>query len=101
MADRLLLDLNSPEFLDVFFELEPAELKQVMKALKKIRAMSWATFLKHPGSKWEQIAHITGPGGRPVHSFRLSQKYRALAYRDGDFLRVLSLHVDHDSAYAG
>ncbi len=39
--------------------------------------------------------------GKPAHSFRLSQKYRALAYREGDYLRVLSLHLDHDSAYKG
>jgi len=34
-----------------------------------------------------------------VYSLRLSQKVRAIAYRDGDFLRLISLHPDHDSAY--
>ena len=34
-----------------------------------------------------------------VYSFRFSQKYRALATRDGTYLRLLTLHVDHDSAY--
>ncbi|HVE83563.1 MAG TPA: hypothetical protein VND93_11970 [Myxococcales bacterium] len=71
------------------------------KALKKICSMDWETFVRHPGSRWEEIAHIEAPNGKPAHSFRLSQKYRALAYRDGDFLRILSLHLDHDSAYQG
>lgn len=30
---------------------------------------------------------------------RLTQKIRALAYRDGEFMRFISLHPDHDSAY--
>ena len=32
-------------------------------------------------------------------SLRLSEKMRAIAYRDGQFLRIISLHPDHDSAY--
>ena len=28
-----------------------------------------------------------------------SEKIRGIAYRDGDFLRIISLHPDHDSAY--
>ena len=101
MAGRVVLDLNSRVFLDEFFSLDMTELARVVKALKKIRAMDWDTFTKHRGSRWEEIEHIEAPNGKPAHSFRLSQKYRALAYRDGDFLRVLSLHLDHDSAYEG
>lgn len=99
MADKVLLDLSSPQFLDVFFELDAGELGQVIKALKKIRSLDWPTFMRHSGSKWEQIDHITAPNKKPAHSFRLSQKYRALAWRDGNYLRVISLHLDHDSAY--
>lgn len=101
MAGRVILDLNNPIFLDEFFSLDKTELSRVVKALKKIRSMDWDTFTRHRGSRWEEIGHIEAPNGKPAHSFRLSQKYRALAYRDGDFLRVLSLHLDHDSAYEG
>lgn len=101
MASRIRLDLNSPVFLDEFLSLDKTELARVAKALKKIRAMDWDTFVRHKGSNWESIDHIEAPNGRPAHSFRLSQRYRALGYRDGDFLRVLSLHLDHDSAYEG
>ncbi len=101
MASKVVLDLNNPVFLDEFLALDKTELARVTKALKKIRSMDWETFAKHRGSRWEEIGHIEAPNGRPAHSFRLSQKYRALGYRDGDFLRVLSLHLDHDSAYEG
>ena len=99
MAAKVILDLNNPVFLDEFLSLDKTELARIVKALKKIRSMDWDTFLRHSGSKWEEIGHILARNGKPAHSFRLSQKYRALAYRDGDFLRVLSLHLDHDSAY--
>jgi len=99
VAGRVLLDLNCPVFLDEFLSLDKAELARVAKALRKIRAMEWDTFMHHVGSKWEEVGHIRAPNGKAAHSFRLSQKYLALAYREGDYLRVLSLHLDHDSAY--
>lgn len=37
--------------------------------------------------------------GERIYSFRFSKKYRALALRKNDFLCLLTLHVDHDSAY--
>ena len=43
--------------------------------------------------------HLEAPNRAKVYSLRLSQKVRAIAYRDGDFLRLISLHPDHDSAY--
>ncbi|MDA4132947.1 MAG: hypothetical protein OK454_07465 [Thaumarchaeota archaeon] len=101
MAGKVVLDLNNPVFLDDFLTLDRSELARVVKALKKIRSMDWDTFVKHRGSRWEEIGHIAAPNGNPAHSLRLSQKYRALAYREGDYLRVLSLHLDHDSAYEG
>lgn len=99
MKSSVRLDLNSPTFLDEFLSLDKTELARVAKTLRRIRSMDWETFIRHPGSKWEAIAHIAAPNGKPAHSLRLSQKYRALGYRDGDFLRLLSLHLDHDSAY--
>ena len=101
MPGRVLLDLNSPGFLDDFLDLDRAELARVSKALKRIRSVDWETLLHHPGFRWEQVQHIRAPNGATSHSLRLSQKYRALAYRDGDYLRIVSLHLDHDSAYDG
>jgi hypothetical protein len=100
VAGRIRLDLNAPVFLDDFLSLDKSELARVVKALKKIRSMDWDTFVRHRGSRWEEVGHIEAPNGKPTHSFRLSRKYRALAYRDGEYLRVLSLHLDHDSAYS-
>jgi hypothetical protein len=93
------LDLNSPEFLDVFFGLEATELKQVVASLGRLRELDWNTLYRHTGFRWEAIDHLKAPNGATVYSLRLSQRVRAVAFRDGEFLRLISLHPDHDSAY--
>lgn len=99
-VSRVRLDLNSPAFQEVFFRLEVAELKQVVAGLRRLAELDWSTVYDHTGFRWEAIDHLRAPNGSKVHSLRLSQKVRAVAYRDGDFLRLISLHPDHDSAYA-
>jgi hypothetical protein len=98
-SSRVRLDLNSPEFQDVFFRLELGELKQVVASLARLRELDWKDLYRHTGYRWEAIEHLKAPNGARVYSLRLSQRIRAIAYRDGDFLRLISLHPDHDSAY--
>ena len=100
-SSRVRLDLNSPEFLDVFLRLESADLKQVVASLRRVRELDWNSLYRHSGFHWEAIEHLQAPNGAKVFSLRLGQRIRALAYRDGEFLRVLSVHPDHDSAYEG
>jgi hypothetical protein len=97
--NRVRLDLNSPEFQDVLFRLELPEPKQVVGSLQRLRALDWNGLYRHTGFKWEAIRHIRTPNGSTAYSLRLSERIRPIAYRDGDFLRLVSLHPDHDSAY--
>jgi hypothetical protein len=98
-ASHVRLDLNSPEFLDVFFSLEPTELKQVVASLRRLQGLDWNVLYRHSGFRWEAIEHLKAPTGATVYSLRLSQRIRALAFREGAFLRFVSLHPEHDSAY--
>jgi hypothetical protein len=91
--------LNSPEFQDVFFRLQTDELRQVVASLRRLRELDWNGLYRHTGFRWEALEHLKAPGGATVYSLRLSQRIRAVAFRDGDFLRLISLHPDHDSAY--
>ena len=93
------LDLNSPELQDVFFRLEAGELRQVVAGLRRLRALSWDDLYRHTGFRWEAIEHLRAPNGAKVHSLRLSQRIRVVGYRDGELLRLISLHPDQDSAY--
>ena len=62
-ASLVRLDLNSPEFQDVFFRLEATELKQVVAALRRLRELEWSTLYRHTGFKWEAIEHWQAPNG--------------------------------------
>jgi hypothetical protein len=97
--NRVRLDLNSPEFQDVLFRLDPDDLKQVVAALRRLRELDWNGLYRHPGFRWEAIEHLKVAGGAKVYSIRLSQRVRAVGFRDGNFLRLISLHPDHDSTY--
>ncbi len=93
------LDLNSPEFQEVFFRLEARELRQVVAGLRRLLGLQWTDLYRRTGFQWEAIEHLQGPGGARVCSLRLSQRIRAVGFRDGEILRLVSLHPDHDSAY--
>ena len=98
-GSRIRLDLNSPAFQEVLFKLEADDLKQVVASLRRLLELDWNGLYRHTGFRWEAIEHLKGPGGARVYSLRLSQRIRAVGFRDGDFLRLVSLHPDHDSAY--
>jgi hypothetical protein len=78
-----------------------ADIKQVVASLRRLRELDWTSLYRHTGFRWEAIEHLKAPNGARVYSLRLSQKVRAVSYRDGDLLRLISLHPDHDSAYEG
>ena len=66
---------------------------------RKVANMTWQQIYVDHGLKWEVILSQKGPGGNKLYSFRISRGFRGIAYRDGSWLRLLSLHPDHDSAY--
>ncbi len=97
-AGAVLLDLNSPEFQDQLFALDRTMLAQVIEVLARIRKIPWSDLYRAPGLKWEKIGRQTA-FGQPLYSLRITQKARAVGFRDGAYLRLISLHPDHDSAY--
>jgi len=96
---RVLLDLNDSEFQEALFALEKDELVSVFATLKKIRQLDWTQLYADRGLRWEAILSWQGPGGRRVYSFRVTKRARVVAYREGNGLKLLSIHPDHDSAY--
>ena len=99
VPDRIWLDLNDLEFQEDLFGLTKEQQTSLLGTLKKLSRMSWEQVYQDPGLNWEKIRGRTGPYGRPIYSFRIGKGYRAVAYRDGEWLKLLSLHPDHDSAY--
>lgn len=56
--------------------------------------MTWNDAYADHGLKWEAVRSMPGR-----FTIRLSQKFRAVVAREGDFIRFMALHPDHDGAY--
>jgi hypothetical protein len=97
--DRILLDLNDTEFQEDLFGLTKEQQGSVLGTLGKLSKMTWDQVYRDPGLKWEIVTSRKGPKGARLYTFRVGRAFRAVAYREGPWLKILSLHPDHDSAY--
>ena len=94
------LDLNNPVFQEHLFGLQKPERNVAMDTLRKIRLLSWDQLYRDKGLKWEQIISVKPPPGiDAIYSLRITQSRRCTAYRDGDFMRLLTVAPDHGSTY--
>jgi len=96
---HIRLDLNNPVFQRQLFNLSKSDQHNTLNTLRKLANISWQQVYSDYGLKWEVILSQKGPGGNKLYSFRIGKGFRGIAYRDGSWLRLLSLHPDHDSAY--
>jgi hypothetical protein len=93
------LDLNNVVFLRNLFALAKDDQRQALTTLGKVFQLTWDQVYADSGLRWEAIASQVGPHGGRLYSFRMGKALRAVAYRQEGWLRILSLHPDHDSAY--
>ena len=94
------LDLNNPVFQGNLFDLQKPERHAAIDTLKKIRQMTWTQVYRDKGLKWQKIVSIKPPQGiQALYTLRITQSRRATAYREGDFMRLLTVAPDHDSTY--
>src|SRR5690554_1814724 len=92
---KVQIDVNAV-FEDVL-TLERADQKRLLKGLKKIEKLTWHELYRDGGLQWEQIRSKQGPNGEVLYSLRLSQRFRAVAIREGSWLRLVAVCPDHDS----
>ena len=97
---RLRLDLNNPVFQEHLLTLQKPERLAALDTLNKLRQMTWNQVYRDNGLKWEKLISVKPPTGiNAVYSMRITQARRATAYRDGEFIRFLTIAPDHDSTY--
>ena len=96
---RVLLDLNNTEFQDNLLSLDNKEVRDVLSTLRKIRRLTWEEVYKDKGLNWELIQTRSAPDGSRLYTIRVTQKIRAVVCRQGELMRFVSIHSDHDSAY--
>ena len=92
------LDLNVERFQRDLFKLESEQQLALLGTFRKIALMTWEQVYRDKGLRWEAIESHAGPNQERLYSLRASIKFRAVAYRDGNFMRCVLLHPDHDSA---
>ena len=99
--DKLVrLDLNNPVFQENLLTLQKPERHAALDTLNKLRQMTWGQVYRDGGLKWEKIISVKPPKDiDAIYSLRITNSRRATAYRDGEFIRLLTIAPDHDSTY--
>jgi len=94
------LDLNNPVFQAGLLSLQKPERHAALDTLDKIRRLTWSQLYRDSGLKWEKIVSVKPPAEvDAIYSLRITQSRRATAYREGDFIRLLTIAPDHDGTY--
>ena len=71
-----------------------------LPASANVRQMTWTQVYADKGLRWEKIASVAPPPGiSAIYSLRITQSRRATAYRDGEYMRFLTIAPDQDAAY--
>lgn len=97
---KVRLDLNNPVFQENLLTLQKPERHAALDTLNTIRQLTWNPLYRDQGLKWEKITSVRPPKGiDAIYSLRITRARRATAYRDGEFMRLLTVAADHDAAY--
>ena len=93
------IDLNFPGFQKDLFKLEKNELYALIKTFRTLSKMDFDQLRRSPGLNLERIRNMKTRKNNPLYSIRITRSFRAVIAIEGDYLRFISLHPDHDSAY--
>ena len=93
------IDLNFPPFQQDLFSLDKTPLTAFVKSVKIINKMDLRQVQQSSGLNLEKIKNLKTSNGKTLYSIRMSKSFRAVICIEDDFIRFISLHPDHDSAY--
>jgi len=93
------IDLNFPPFQQDLFSLDKTKLSIFVQSVKKINKMDLRQVQQSSGLNLEKIKNIKTPNGKTLYSIRMSKSFRAVICIEDEFIRFISLHPDHESAY--
>ena len=93
------IDLNFPPFQQDLFSLDKTQLTAFVKSVKKINKMDLRQVQQSSGLNLEKVKNLKTSNGKTLYSIRMSKSFRAVICIEDDFIRFISLHPDHDSAY--
>lgn len=95
----LKLDLNFQDFQKDLFKLGKKELYALIKTLRTLSRMDFNQIRQSSGLNLERIKTMRTRKENTIYSIRITRSFRATLTIEGNYLRFISLHPDHDSAY--
>lgn len=105
-SELVQCDLDYSPFQDDLLDLEQTEFNSFFKKVETINRMTWAQVYatsskgaQKRGLNWEVLQNQKTARGGAIASIRITGKFRVRVTRDSVFMRFISLHPDHDSAY--
>jgi hypothetical protein len=93
------VDLNFPPFQKDLFSLSKNDIAAFIRTVKKLVKMDLVEIQKSSGLNLEKISVMKTPAGKSLYSIRVTRSFRAVLTVGKGYLRFVSLHPDHDSAY--
>ena len=93
------IDLNFPPFQQDLFSLDKTQLTAFVKSVKIINKMDLRQVRQSSGLNLEKIKNLKTSNGKILYSIRMSKSFRVVICIEDDFIRFISLHPNHDSAY--
>lgn len=98
-------DLEYVLFQKQLKSLTQQEYDELDRCIDKIEGMTWQQLYQTSsrnqkrGLNWEPIQGQKTASGNIIASIRVTRKFRARVTRSGKYMKFISLHPDHDSAY--
>ena len=93
------LDLNFPDFPKDLFKLGKKELYSLIKTLRTPSMIDFNQIRQSSGLNLERIKTMRTRKENTIYSIRITRSFRAILTIEGNYLRFIALHPDHDSAY--
>ena len=98
-------DLEFPLFQKQIKSLTQQEYDELDRCIDKIESMTWQQIYQTSsrsqkrGLNWEPLQGQKTASGCIIASIRVTKKFRARVTRTEKYMKFISLHSDHDSAY--
>lgn len=82
-------------------ELNSNEIKEFVSFAKKIEKIQWKNIKQVPGLRYEVLHNFSKPDSISkdvtIRSMRLSQKFRVIGYREGEYFYIVWFDNKHET----
>ncbi|RYZ80862.1 MAG: hypothetical protein EOP04_25070 [Proteobacteria bacterium] len=103
-SSHIKVDMTFPSLIKEIQDLTKSQLQELLESTVKLQKITWKELWEQStkgkgktGFNYELIEEDPDLGN--IHSIRITKSFRARVIRENEWMRFISLHPDHDSAY--